>query len=493
MNELSFAQKENIGFQFVVDSLHPNSPYGLELVRGLKPLSPREKPELLRQLNNIQRVLEGEAVCGGQLERMCRIFMTLKMIRNTIHKCNEATLNEIELFEVKRFLIKSFEIYPLWVEVQKILRLEGIEIADTTAALDLLDPGRNRLASFYIADDYSPDLRTLRKEKRMLEEQIRRATEDWQKKDLLSSRTLVAAQEEQEELRICQELSRSLRPHLSLILQNMDAIGELDVTIEKAHLARKYGAVMPDISEESLVLRDMINPQIHDALRSRGSGFTPVTISLEKGSTVITGANMGGKSVALKTLALNILLVQCGMFPFAGYAKVPLFENIFIISEDQESVDRGLSSFGGEIVQFNQMIENMGQELSLVILDEFARGTNPDEGTAIVQAVTEYLDSRNAMAVLATHFDHVSQKASAHYQVIGLRDLDVERLRQEIAAAGNEAGVALIARHMNYGLYRVEEDQECPRDALNICRLLGTDAVILKMMEKNCTNSLKTD
>ena len=99
--------------------------------------------------------------------------------------------------------------------------------------------------------------------------------------------------------------------------------------------------------------------------------------------------------------------------------------------------------------------------------------------------MTEYLNGKNAVTVLATHYDNVAQRASAHYQVIGLKELNVEQLQKEIAARGGEVGVELIGQHMNYGLYRVEGKQDCPRDALNICRLLGMEPKILEMVEKN--------
>ena len=122
---------------------------------------------------------------------------------------------------------------------------------------------------------------------------------------------------------------------------------------------------------------------------------------------------------------------------------------------------------------------------SFLLLDEFARGTNPEEGAAIVQAVTEYLNEKHAITVLATHFDDVAPKAKAHYQVVGLRDLDLTQLQQELAGMQDQAGAEHISRYMNYGLYRVEGAQDCPRDALNICRLLGMKPEILQMVEKN--------
>ena len=280
-----------------------------------------------------------------------------------------------------------------------------------------------------------------------------------------------------------------------LTRNGFDALGVSDGAEALETLEHEYidliisDIMMPRMDGYALVrsLRDAGKnaDEIADAVEGRGKTFTPVSITLEKGATVITGANMGGKSVALKTIALNILLIQCGFFPFASKASAPLFDSMYIISEDLENIDRGLSSFGGEMVRFNQVVRQLDGGLSFIMLDEFARGTNPDEGAAIVQAVTQYLNGQNAVTVLATHYDNVARHGCAHYQVIGLKDLNVEELQREIASRGGDVGVELISRHMNYGLYRVEGKQDCPRDALNICRLLGMNPDILAMVEKN--------
>ena len=120
---------------------------------------------------------------------------------------------------------------------------------------------------------------------------------------------------------------------------------------------------------------------------------------------------------------------------------------------------------------------------SLFLIDERARGTNPDEGAVIVQAVTRYLNDVNAISILATHYDGVAENARIHYQIIGLRDVDPGRIKAELAAA-HEDGVAIIARHMNYGLYRVEGKADCPKDALNICRMLSLKPEILERIER---------
>ena len=162
---------------------------------------------------------------------------------------------------------------------------------------------------------------------------------------------------------------------------------------------------------------------------------------------------------------------------------MPLFESVLMLFEDMQSIQSGLSGFGSEIVQFQKALAQVEQGYSLFLLDEFARGTNPDEGAVIVQAVTKYLNEVNAISLLTTHYDKVAENARLHYQIIGLRDVDPEQIRQELAATGDD-GIQVIARHMNYGLYRVEGKSDCPRDALNICRMLSLKPEILEKIEQ---------
>ena len=247
--------------------------------------------------------------------------------------------------------------------------------------------------------------------------------------------------------------------------------------------AVRYGGVRPEITETELELTDMINPELCDLLEQKGRSFVPVSIRLEQGATVITGANMGGKSVAMKTVALNVLLLQAGFLVCAKSARMPLFWSVHMLFDDLQSIQSGLSGFGSEIVQFQKALEEVEQGYSLFLLDDFARGTNPDEGAIIVQAVTRYLNDVNAISLLTTHYDKVAENARLHYQIIGLRDVDPEQIRQELAATGDD-GIQVIARHMNYGLYRVEGKSDCPRDALNICRMLSLKPEILEKIEQ---------
>ena len=316
-----------------------------------------------------------------------------------------------------------------------------------------------------------------------LEEQLFHAQTDAEKENLRMQRTRLCAEEDSEETKVRRAMGAALASLADGLLEDAETLGRLDFIIQKALFAVRYGGILPEITDGELELTDMVNPELCDLLEQKGRRFVPVSIALTRGATVITGANMGGKSVAMKTVALNVLLLQAGFLVCAKRARMPLFHSVKMLFDDLQSIQSGLSGFGSEIVEFQKALSEVEEGYSLFLLDEFARGTNPDEGARIVQAVTRYLNDVDAISLLTTHYDKVAEFAHAHYQIIGLRDVDPEEIRRELAASG-EDGVAVIARHMNYGLYRVEGASDCPRDALNICRMLSLKPEILEKIQQ---------
>ncbi|MEG1548136.1 MAG: DNA mismatch repair protein MutS [Clostridia bacterium] len=480
MIKLSAAQMENIGFRYALDALELFSPYGEQQRRQLRMFGPKDAQELEIQLRNVNGLMTRLATYKEKIDRLDRLLMQLKDIRRTVERCRDVALSEIELFELKRFTLQLELIAPSANELMELADTKGIRITKVEGALNVLDTDSARGATFFINDSHSDKLLAARKAKREIERQLRAQQDVKQREKLNGIRVELAAQEDEEETRIRAELCVQLRPYVDELLANMDMIGALDFTIARARLAQRYGGVLPEIGADELRFDDMINPRIADALLQDGRAFTPVSIAAGAGATVITGANMGGKSIALKTLALGVLLVHAGMLPFASRAQLPLFDGMFIVSEDLENIERGLSSFGAEIVRFNEVMAAREQR-SLILLDEFARGTNPDEGAQIVRGTTRYLDGLSDISVLTTHYDGVAQYASRHYQVAGLRDMDMRKVRTRIGEGAD--GISAIAECMNYGLYEVHDNADCPRDALNICRLLSFPDEILEYIE----------
>lgn len=485
MINLSYDEKQMLGFEYVRELLSPASCFGVEKSRRLVPYTAEQKNELLTELDNIERLCGHFDECKRQIGILNRVFNHFKDIRPTLSRGADYCFNEIELFEIKHFLIQSRQMFEPFGELNGICALEGISFFNTEEALELVDPDHKRVPSFYISETYSKKLRGIRQEKKNIEIAIRNAASQNEKENLMAERVRIVVREEEEEQRIRKEITAKLQPFLKEMLLNIKNIADLDLLLQKAKLVKAYGCVKPEITEDKLYFEEMIHPQVEAGLKNSGKAFTPVSIGLERGACVITGANMGGKSVSLKTTALNTMLVLCGFYPFAKAAGVPIFEEFHFVAEDRQSIDKGLSSFGAEIVQLDEVVKASKRAFCFIILDEFARGTNPDEGAVIVQAVTKYFNASNSMTLMTTHYDNVSEFAGRHYQVIGLKDVDTEKLRDEIAHTTSKKGVDIIAKHMNYGIYQVFGKADCPKDALNICRMLALDNDILDIIEKS--------
>ena len=452
MIEIHFDERVKIGLQYVLETLHGCSPFGQERIRRLRFYTPEERPELERELYNVEQAANAAEQLKDTYTKVMTVLCQMKDIRTSLRRCAEGeTPDHVELFEIKGYLQRLENLRPLFDEINAVTRFDGLSFHDPKPALAVLDPDKTGSRGFYIPDSATVRLKEIRQAKKDVEERLFHAQTDAEKDDLLS---------------------------------DADTAGRLDFIIQKALFAVRYGGVRPELTDRDLELTDMVNPEICDLLAEQGRRFVPVSITLAPGATVITGANMGGKSVAMKTVALNVLLLQAGFLVCAKKARMPLFHSVKMLFDDLQSIQSGLSGFGSEIVQFQKALAEVEQGYSLFLLDEFARGTNPDEGAVIVQAVTKYLNGVNAISLLTTHYDKVAECANDHYQIIGLRDVDPEQIRRELSAT-NEDGVAVIARHMNYGLYRVEGKSDCPRDALNICRMLSLKPEIMHLIEEN--------
>lgn len=484
MINIRFEEREKIGLQYALETLHGCSPFGQEKIRKLRYYSPDEREELETELYNVEQAAKAADALKPLYDRIGLMLCQMKDIRGSLRRCQALEIpDHVELFEIKVYLQRLESLIPLFRQVCETTHFKALAFHDPAQALEILDPDKTRSRGFYIPDNATPKLREIRAAKKQIEEQLHHAQTDAEKEELRSRRTRVCAEEDSEETKVRRSMGQALAPLAGDLLEDADTAGRLDFIIQKALFAVRYSGVRPEITETELELTDMINPELCDLLEQKGRSFVPVSIRLEQGATVITGANMGGKSVVMKTVALNVLLLQAGFLVCAKKARMPLFYSVKMLFDDLQSIQSGLSGFGSEIVQFQKALEEVEQGYSLFLLDEFARGTNPDEGAVIVQAVTKYLNEVNAISLLTTHYDKVAENARLHYQIIGLRDVDPEQIRQELAATGDD-GIQVIARHMNYGLYRVEGKSDCPRDALNICRMLSLKPEILEKIEQ---------
>ena len=478
--DLTFEQRKDIGLKYVLDMLDPACPYGAKLLKTLRIYKSEEKDELEREQGNVSAMLFALEQSYEKVSAIRHTLSALKDISGSIKNCAQGTLTEVELFEITAFLFRIKELIPQAEALPGYGEMTGAHFEHVDAPLAILDPKSTGRLSFFIEDTRTPELQRLRQIKRELDEKLSHRGAETDK--LMAQRIATVSAEQQELLTIYSAISDSLRPMLPILEKNISAAGRLDAAICKAVLARRYAGTKPELGGQELMLERAVNPEVSDHLAETGRQFTPITVKLPTGATILTGANMGGKSVAIKTMTLNVALALMGFFVFCDKSKIPLFDGIELINRDFSSITSGLSSFGGEITRFNETVKRLREgRLLFIAMDEFARGTNSEEGAAIIRAVVKYLSGRNAVSILATHYDGAAEYASRRYQVCGIsKALNAAKLQNN-----TKQGVAFIAEHMHYGLIEVDKNEEQPREAILICRLLGMDEEILNEIECN--------
>jgi DNA mismatch repair ATPase MutS len=207
----------------------------------------------------------------------------------------------------------------------------------------------------------------------------------------------------------------------------------------------------------------------------------PISAELSEGVTLITGANMGGKTVSLKMVGLLACMAQYGLLVPAGYMRFQPFDFVYISCGDEQSVDLGLSTFGGEIKSITEVISK-SKNRGLVLLDELARGTNPKEGYAISYALIDYLIKKPCISLVTTHLEGLEREELRHFQVKGLRDLDFN----------TTIDYGDISKYMDYNLIEVKGEMGIPEDAIKIARIMGMPEEIISLAESIMKNKYKS-
>lgn len=483
MKFLDNEQREQIGLSFVMDELEITTFYGIEEKKLIKPYKVKEVQSLQQELEDIGILIKAMKDYPEEFAEIGRIFCKVKDIKASISRCKEKdTLDEVELYEIKYFSILSEELMELTTRAN--LSISRVKFNSLEEPLRILNPQKERMSTFYIYEEYSENLRDIRELKRQKEKQIFASNNEDEIAKLKQQRLDLVILEEEEELRIRKELTLRLSDYAINMEENIKSIGILDLLTAKAKLAIKYDCVKPSIIQHmDISLKGAFNPEIKNILTKKRKEFTPVTLDLKGGTTVITGANMGGKTVALKTIVLNLILGQMGFYVFAKEASFPVLDFIHFVSDDMQSISKGLSTFGAEIIKMKEVVECVKRGNGFVALDEFARGTNPKEGYYLVKSLATYLTKYQTVSIISTHYDGVVEDNMDHYQVTGLKNVDFESLKYKIDLNKTHS-VEIIQEHMEYKLERVSKENKVPKDALNIAMLLG--------LEKEIVNIAKT-
>ncbi len=227
------------------------------------------------------------------------------------------------------------------------------------------------------------------------------------------------SEEKQEIERILRELTTHVRHQRDSIRQNLETLTTFDIISAKAQLSIDLDGFVPVISEsDHLYLKEAYNPllllknlQLPEEKKEK---VVPLNMELteDEHCLVITGPNAGGKSVALKTLGLCSMMVQSGFaIPARDSSEIPIFDSIFVDMGDDQSIENDLSTFSSRLEWMKHTLDNADDQ-SLVLIDEAAAGTDPEEGGALFQSLIEILMERKAKTLVTTH--HGSLKVFAH-------------------------------------------------------------------------------
>ena len=530
--------KENINFDFILEKIRVSTPYGKEYKKKLKPFIIGEENLLREELDRIDKLIKLVNENGFIFRNLQSIFAHIKDLRNSISRCKSGnTLTVVELFEIKNFLFLLRDIErtldSLDWDIPKDLKVKNIPYL-----IETFDPAKENLRTFYIYDNYSERLAEIRQDKKIVENQIKKEKKNIRKDiekelgiKLKSNGEILIAKseselikridnnqylvynsetymnikysikslpsidnlkeklqqlkedEEKEEFNIREEISYKISEYSEEILRNMDAIGKLDLSIAKAYMAIKTGGIKPQVKDEQILkIVEGRHLKVEETVKSKKQKFIPISVEVANGVTCITGANMGGKTISLKMIGLLSTMVQYGLFVPCKSMEMGLHNFVHISTGDSQSTDMGLSTFGAEIKELQEVINNKKQR-GLILIDELARGTNPEEGYAISKGIVNYFKNKSNMTIITTHYDNVANTDGVvHLQVIGLANINYEILKDELKE--KEYGIEVVSKYMDYRLKRVESREQVPRDAINIARLMGLDETIIKDAER---------
>lgn len=391
-------------------------------------------------------------------EEACRT--KLMHIRNNLHQINDirptlsaltsdGILDDIQLFEIKKTAILTRRI----ADDLKAIGCAIFPLENMDAIIALLDPEHTNIPHFYIYAAYDPELEKWRE--RIQNAQSVQEAEEFR----------FQAQKVEDKVRT--HLTEQLRPSVNALAHNLDTLAHFDLLLAKAKLAIEWHACRPEIGEQTQFTK-LFNPEVSTVLKERGREFQPLDITFGKETILITGANMAGKSVLLKTVSLAQYLFQFGFYLPAEKAEMRPVDELICSIGDQQSEHSGLSSFAVEILTIDRIIQAGREGKSvLALVDELARTTNPEEGKRLVGNFIQLTQKLGIAALVTTHYSGIEASCRR------LRVKGLQLKENQTITPGN------ISDYMDYALVETEAD-EVPMEAFTIAKLLGVDDELVK-------------
>jgi DNA mismatch repair protein MutS2 len=239
--------------------------------------------------------------------------------------------------------------------------------------------------------------------------------------------------ERKEIFKILQLLTHKMVVHLPLIKAYQQLLVNFDFINAKSRLALKFDAILPGITDDmSLDLIDAYHPVLKLNNDEAGKKTIPqrITMGRDARMLVISGPNAGGKSITLKTIGLLQLMLQCGLLiPVHPNSKMTFFKGLLTDIGDNQSIVDELSTYSYRLKRMKHFLK-VADEKTMLLLDEFGTGSDPDLGGALAEVFFEELYDKKAFGVITTHYGNIKIKADELDEAVnGCMLFDTETLK----------------------------------------------------------------
>ncbi|MDR0505611.1 MAG: endonuclease MutS2 [Dysgonamonadaceae bacterium] len=289
------------------------------------------------------------------------------------------------------------------------------------------------------------------------------------------------AEEKREILNILTSLTNIIRPEIPEIVHSYQFLAEIDFIRAKTLFSFDIGAIFPDFeNKQQINWINAVHPLLYLSYRKQNKSVVPLDIELgcskdmpENENTgasnnsgnvrilIISGPNAGGKSVLLKTVGLLQYMLQCGIpVPVGERSRAGIFKHIFLDIGDEQSIENDLSTYSSHLTNMKFMLKNSGAE-SLILIDEFGSGTEPQIGGAIAEAMLQCFNEKQCFGIITTHYRNLKTFAENHDGVMN--------------------GAMLYDHHLMQPLFLLSVGNPGSSFAVEIARKIGLPEDIIKL------------
>ncbi len=270
------------------------------------------------------------------------------------------------------------------------------------------------------------------------------------------------ASERREIIRILTEFTDTVRPLVGDILQSYEFMADIDFIRAKALFADEVKGIKPRVEPEPLVdWAQAVHPLLYLSLLRQGKEVIPLDITLTENRRIliISGPNAGGKSVCLKTVGLLQYMLQCGLLiPLHESSRTGIFSGIFIDIGDEQSIEDDLSTYSSHLTNMKYFVRH-ADEKTIILIDEFGGGTEPQIGGAIAEALLERFNRSRCFGVITTHYQNLKHFAEKTPGVVN--------------------GAMLYDRHLMRPLFRLSIGNPGSSFAVEIARKIGLPSDVI--------------